>query len=128
MRIRLTIIFFTFFCSLSLLSQEKKTLNIKKTNVEPKIDGILNDSIWKSLSANGNFHMWQPGNVGKVSSQYKTEVKMAYDNTAVYIAAYMFDPNPEEILNQLSQRDEIFVQADRFYIALNTYNDGINET
>ena len=40
----------------------------------------------------------------------------------------MFDPNPDKILRQLSQRDEVFVQADLFYVALNTLNDGINET
>ena len=72
--------------------------------------------------------MWQPGNEGDVTEEYKTEVKIAYDNTAVYVAAYMSDPEPDKILSQFSQRDEVYVQADLFYIALNTYNDGINET
>ncbi len=39
----------------------------------------------------------------------------------------MYDLTPDEIVNQFSQRDEVFVQADHFSIALNTYNDGINE-
>lgn len=72
--------------------------------------------------------MWEPGNEGKVAPEYNTEVKIAYDNTAVYFGVTMADPNPDSILSQFSQRDEVFVQADLFYIALNTYNDGINET
>ena len=72
--------------------------------------------------------MYQPGNEGTVDPNYQTEVKMAYDDKAVYVAAYMFDPDSGNILSQFSQRDEVFVQADNFSIALNTYNDGINET
>ena len=109
-------------------SQEKKSLEATRIDNPPKIDGILDDAVWESLPSYGNFFMFQPGNEGTIPSEYQTEVKMAYDNTAVYFAVYMYDPNPDEILNQFSQRDEVFAQADNFYIALNTYNDGINET
>ena len=46
----------------------------------------------------------------------------------IYIAAYLYDANPDAILKQFSQRDDIFVQADTFAASINTYNDGINET
>ena len=109
-------------------SQEKKEIVANRTNNPPKIDGILNDDLWKSLPAVSDFNMFEPGNEGLISQEYQTLVKMAYDDNAVYIAVYMFDPNPDKILRQLSQRDEVFVQADLFYVALNTLNDGINET
>ncbi len=109
-------------------SQERKTLKATRISNPPKIDGILDDTIWKSLPRYGDFKMYQPGNEGEISEAYKTEVQMVYDDKAVYVAAYMFDPNPDEILSQFSQRDEVFVQTDHFAIALNTYNDGINET
>lgn len=111
-----------------LLAQGKKTIEATRITDAPKIDGILDDAIWKSLPSYGNFFMYEPGNEGVIPEAYKTEVKMAYDDKAVYVAAYMYDPNPETIPSQFSQRDEIFVQADHFSIALNTYNDGINET
>ena len=63
-----------------------------------------------------------------ISNKYKTEVQLIYDDNAIYIAVSMLDPDPDTILRQLSQRDEVFVQADLFYVALNTLNDGINET
>ncbi len=116
------------FYSVCSLAQEKKTIEATRITTTPKIDGILDDAIWETLPAYSDFYMYQPGNEGTIDPAYKTEVKMAYDNKAVYFAAYMFDPNPEQILSQFSQRDEVFVQADQFYVALNTYNDGINET
>jgi hypothetical protein len=118
-----------FFLSITpFFSQERKTLQATRISNPPKIDGILDDVVWKSLPVYGDFKMYQPGNEGEISPAYKTEVQMAYDDKAVYVAAYMYDPDSAGILSQFSQRDEVFVQADNFVIALNTYNDGINET
>ncbi len=115
------------FCSF-VLGQTKKNLEATRITTPPKIDGILDDSIWDELPTYGDFKMFQPGNDGEVDPEYQSEVKFAYDNNAVYIAAYMYHPNPAAILKQFSQRDEVNVQADRLTVALNTYNDGINET
>ena len=123
----LTYLFLILF-SFAAISQEKKNIEAVRIDTPPKIDGVLDDEIWKSLPIASDFNMFEPGNEGTITSDYQTEVKIAYDDKAVYIAASMFDPNPDEILSQLSQRDEVFVQADLFYIALNTLNDGINET
>jgi hypothetical protein len=111
-----------------LFSQDKKTLIATRITTSPKIDGILDDTIWQNIPANGDFYMFEPSNDGLAPSERKTEVKMAYNNKAVYIAAYLYDSKPDEIASQFSQRDEVFVQADVFTVALNTYNDGINET
>ena len=119
---------FLILISFTALSQEKKSIVAVRIDTPPKIDGVLDDEIWESLPIATDFNMFEPGNEGTITSEYQTEVKIAYDDKAVYIAAYMFDPNPDEILSQLSQRDEVFVQADLFYVALNTLNDGINET
>jgi Domain of unknown function (DUF5916) len=116
------------FVATSFYSQEKKTLEATRISNPPKINGILNDEVWQKIPTYGDFRMYQPGNEGEVAAEYRTEVKMAYDDKAVYFAAYMYDPDPGGILSQFSQRDEIFVQADNFSVALNTYNDGINET
>ncbi|CAI8253384.1 MAG: Uncharacterised protein [Flavobacteriaceae bacterium] len=72
--------------------------------------------------------MLEPGTQGAIDVAYQTKVQLAYDDSAVYIAAYMDDPNPESIASQFSQRDDLSAQADFIAVALNTYNDGINET
>src|SRR5207249_4794521 len=63
-------------------------------------------------------------NPGKPSFQ-RTEVKTIYDNSAVYVAAMMYDTSPDSILHELSQRDNM-PNADRFILLLDTYNDDIN--
>lgn len=112
---------------LSVFAQTKE-LTATRITTPPKIDGVLDDAIWGQLTAYGDFHMFEPGNEGVISEDLRTEVKMAYDDKAVYIAAYLYDPEPDLIPSQFSQRDEVFAQADNFVVALNTYNDGINET
>ena len=124
-KLALLLLLFPLF---SLGQQERKNLQATRISNPPKIDGIPDDAIWQELPSFNDFNMYEPGNEGTVPPEYQTEVKFAYDDNFVYVAAYMYDPNPETILNQFSQRDEVFVQADVFTIALNTYNDGINET
>ena len=117
-----------FLIASTLMAQGKKRIEATRISNAPKIDGVLDDSIWQTLPVYGNFYMYEPSNEGTIPENYKTEVKLAYDDKAVYVAAYMFDPNAETIPSQFSQRDDVFVQADFFSIAVNTYNDGVNET
>ncbi|AXT59407.1 hydrolase [Aquimarina sp. AD10] len=123
-----TSILFSLVFTIYSFAQEKKNINAKRIDTPPKIDGILDDTVWQSVESSGDFNMWQPGNEGEISKELQTEVKMVYDDKAIYFAAYLHDNEPDKVLRQFSQRDNIFVQADFFSIAINTYNDGINET
>jgi hypothetical protein len=120
--------YLALFLSVYSIAQNRKTLEAVKIDQPPNIDGVLDDAIWQTLPKYGDFNMFEPGNEGTIAEAYSTQVQMAYDDEAVYVAAYMKHPNPSQMLKQFSQRDEVFVQADYFAIALNTYNDGINET
>ena len=111
-----------------LFSQQEKTLTATRISEAPKIDGVLDDIVWNNLPYYGDFNMLEPGTQGDIPLGYQTKVQLAYDDTAVYIAAYMEDPNPGSIASQFSQRDDVRAQADFIAVALNTYNDGINET
>ena len=124
------LLFFSFLlCTLVSFGQEsEKTLQAHRIIEAPKIDGILDDKVWSNITPSSDFNMFEPGNEGVIPENKKTEVKMAYDDKAIYVAAYLYHPNPETIASQFSQRDEVFVQADNFVVALNTYDDGINET
>ncbi len=126
--LKLLVSLFLFFVVCNVAAQDKKQITAIRISDPPKIDGRLDDPVWKEIEASNNFYMWQPGNEGNIPENRKTEVKIAYDDKAVYVAAYMYDPEPDKIASQFSQRDNIFVQADHFMVALNTYNDGINET
>ncbi|WP_109434891.1 MULTISPECIES: DUF5916 domain-containing protein [Aquimarina] len=123
-----TCVLVLLFFILHSFAQERKEINAQRISNPPKIDGILDDDVWKTIPANGGFHMWRPGNEGEIPQNLQSEVKMAYDNKAVYFAAYLHDDQVNRMLKQFSQRDNVFVQADFFSIGINTYNDGINET
>lgn len=124
---------FLFVFAISIFSQpsalaQKRELTATRIHTPQKIDGILDDAVWDELTTYSDFQMFEPGNEGVIEEDFRTEIKMAYDDKAVYVAAYLYDPSPDSIASQFSQRDEVFVQADHFMVALNTYDDGINET
>jgi len=123
------VFFFSVLVHTTLLfSQQEKTLTATRISESPKIDGVLDDTVWNNLPYYGDFNMLEPGTQGDIPLGYQTKVQLAYDDTAVYIAAYMEDANPGSIASQFSQRDDVRAQADFIAVALNTYNDGINET
>ncbi len=116
-----------FLCLTSIvLAQDKKTLNIQRTEIAPKIDGVLDDNIWKNTEIATDFVSLQP-EIGKTAPQdERTEVKMAYDDEAIYVAAYLYD-DPSKIMSQLTSRDN-FGQSDFFLLVLNPNNDSQNDT
>jgi len=93
----------------------------------PKIDGNLDESIWKSAPVASDFIMFEPTNGAPEDTRFRTEVRMAYDDEAIYIAATMYDPNPDSILRQVTQRDAHNENCDWFGFFLNPYNDGLSD-
>lgn len=104
----------------------KKQLNIQRAQEPPKIDGVLDDSVWASADEAKGFTQFRPNMNIKDNEENKTVVKMAYDNTALYIAAYLYD-DPTKIAKQLSSRDN-FGSADFFAFIINPNNDAQNDT
>lgn len=85
----------------------------------PKIDGVLDDDAWKNVTATSSFTQSSPTSGLPVKNP--TEVKIIYDNTAIYISAMMYDNACDSICRQLGNRDE-GVNADEFRIVFDTYN------
>lgn len=100
--------------------------NMKASRVEqpPKIDGDLSDACWQNVPVAKDFISYAP-EFGKPETQ-KSNVKVVYDNTAIYIGAYLYDTEPDKIKHQLSQRDASDAIADNFIVGFDTYNDGLN--
>ncbi len=126
MNYRLIIFLVSLFSFSSILAQEKKTLQIERTENPPKIDGVLDDDVWQNAMEAKNFTQFRPA-MGIVETQGEhTIVKMTYDNEAIYIGAYLYD-DPKLIMNQMSSRDS-FGQSDFFLVVLNPNNDAQNDT
>jgi Domain of unknown function (DUF5916)/Carbohydrate family 9 binding domain-like len=110
--------------SLHLFSQEK-VIPAYKIQQAPKIDGVLDDAAWANVPVvTGDFVQNYPS-YGVPASQ-KTKVKIAYDNSAIYVSAYLYD-DPAQIRKQITARDgEQQTDVDYFSVFLDTYNDNQN--
>jgi hypothetical protein len=118
-----------FICIASFLfsfSQTKKSVSTKKTTENISIDAELNETSWKDAEIATDFVSLEPKNGTPIPEEFKTEVKILYSNDAVYIGAKLYDPNPDKILKELVERDEIGT-SDFFGIFINGYNDGQQE-
>jgi len=107
---------------------KRKIYQATRVTTAPEIDGEPFEKFWDAIPTGGDFVMIQPTNGQKERDTHKTEFKIAYDDNALYVAAFLYDNDPESILRQFSQRDQIDVQADVFGFYLNTYNNQINQT
>ena len=114
------------FCLL-LLSfigySQKKVLQTKFISEKIEIDGKLNENIWQTASIAKDFVMFDPDNGKPIPDNKKTEVKVVYDNDAIYIGAMLYDDSPDKILKEITQRDD-FGTSDVFGVFINGYNDG----
>jgi hypothetical protein len=106
--------------------QAPKSYTIKRADSAPKIDGVLDETTWKNADIATDFIQFRPEVGNSLPKEERTIVKMAYDDKAIYVAAYLYD-DPSKIMKQLTSRDN-FGQADFFAIILNPNNDAQNDT
>jgi hypothetical protein len=99
--------------------QEQKTVKAIQVNQSIVLDGILNEKIWQQ-EGYSDFVQSDPHDGAQPTE--KTEVWAAYDEKALYIAARLYDSQPELITRRLGRRDD-FVDSDWFIFAIDPYYD-----
>lgn len=102
-----------------------KKLEAVKTNVAPKIDGDLTDEVWKNIPIATDFIENNPVAGRHEKPEERTEVKIIYDNTAIYVGARMYETSADRVARELTTRDRI-ANDDFFGLILDTYLDGLN--
>lgn len=102
---------------------QKKVLQTKFISEKIEIDGKLNENSWQTAAIASDFIMLDPDNGKVIPENKKTEVKVLYDNDAIYVGAIMYDENPDKILREITQRDN-FGTSDLFGVFINGFNDG----
>ena len=123
MKIKLLFYIIIFYCSNNIYSQaiNKKVAQAIRIDNHISIDGKLNEEEWKNAEIADDFIMFYPNNGAKENPDKKTEVKILYDNDAVYVGAIMYD-NPENVLKEIKLRDQ-FGTSDYFGVFFNGFND-----
>ena len=86
---------------------------------EIEVDGLLDEAAWAEVTPITSFTQRDP-NQGQPATQ-RTEVRIAYDDEAIYIGARMYDDEPQNIVGRLARRDSdtgsdfILVSFDPFH-------------
>lgn len=103
----------------------RRSLPAQRVSIAPRIDGTMKDSLWLKAEPAEGFFQYEPHNDRQASQQ--TQVRVLYDDYAIYIGAIMLDPSPDSILTELGLRDaNDRLNADQFWVDINPFNDGIN--
>ena len=124
MLLRRLITLFLLLLVCELVISQTKSLQAVKISSPPIIDGLLNDAAWQNVVPAVDFIQRFP-NYGLPASQ-RTEVRIIYDNTAMYVGAYLYD-DPTLIRKQITARDEEQQKdLDYFSVFFDTYNDHQN--
>lgn len=85
------------------------------------VDGRLDESVWKRAPAAEGFSQREPQEGARATE--RTEVRFAYDDSALYVAARLHDQNPRGIVRRLGRRDA-WLDADIFVVYVDGYKDG----
>lgn len=101
----------------------QQTITALRTEEKILIDGEISETSWGKAIPIQDFVQFRP-HPGNSSSQ-QTEVRVMYDDQALYVSAICYD-NPEHVSKILSQRDDFNANVDNFQIILDTYNDDQN--
>jgi len=118
--------FFSFLllCFLVQTSQAQSIKRMYTTRVStpPQIDGLLSDKVWtKARPASGFVEFFPtPGD----DAAQDTEVRVLYDDKAIYISAILNEKDISRVAKELSVRDDILLQSDIFEVFIDPYGTG----
>ncbi|MEP6590472.1 MAG: DUF5916 domain-containing protein [Gemmatimonadota bacterium] len=101
-------------------SSPKSTRATRLSGPAPQIDGLLDDPAWAAAPVISDFVQKDPDE-GKAPTVV-TQVRLLYDNDALYVAARMLRPDAKAIRRSISRRDSES-DAEVFLVSLDPYHD-----
>lgn len=84
------------------------------------LDGVLAESGWATAAPVSEFTQREPDEGAPATE--RTEVRVLYDDNALYIGVRLYDTSPDSIQAQLARRDRLS-SSDRFLVFLDCYHD-----
>jgi hypothetical protein len=100
-------------------------INPPRIITPPRIDGVLDDEVWRQAYVVSDFIQRLPRE-GAIPTE-KTEIKLLYTTTALYVGFRAYDTRPEKIVSTVFKRDDFdLVQNDQLAFAIDSYNDERN--
>ncbi|RYD80800.1 MAG: hypothetical protein EOP55_01190 [Sphingobacteriales bacterium] len=115
-----------FVCSFSYAQDpaKQKQLSAVRTVESPKIDGVLDDACWVNVPIATDFFEIRPVPGRVETKDRRTEMKVLYDDVAIYVYARMYD-DKDSVSHELVSRDNIG-NADFISIIVDPFYDKMN--
>ena len=113
-----------------VLAQEGSVPSARRTSASQVAEGTLTAASWRDPATWGlagvitGFVQSEPFE-GSPASE-RTEVRVAFDREAIYVGAWLYDSQPNEIIVGEQRRDANLTRFDAFLLILDTYNDREN--
>ena len=98
-----------------------KVLAVARTAAPPVIDGVLDDAVWESAPSMHDMHQFEP--VDQSEPSERTEVYILYDSDNLYVAARMWDSEPEQITARQMVQGGTLRWDDSFGIYVDPFNN-----
>lgn len=112
--VSLFVVIFSLLCANSAEAGfQAKRIDAKQA---VKVDGRLDESMWQQAVPHDTFYQTQPTDRRK--AHLKTEVRILFDQTAMYVGIKAFDTDPSGIRDSFSRRDRITIDQDFFALYL----------
>ena len=104
-------------------ARPRSTIQAARREGAVLLDGKLDEAAWQKAAAFSDFTEAFP-NPGKAATDVnRTEVRVLYDDDAVYVGVRMFDPHPDSIAAQLARRDANGIYSDWCRVIIDSYHD-----
>ncbi len=114
-------------CGLALTSPasgQDREARAVRIETPPRVDGVLDEPFWADIPPITGFRQRDPVDGAPASEQ--TEVRIAYDEDALYFGFTFFDSEPDRIRRAILHRGGRIDKDDRVVIGLDTYHDRRN--
>lgn len=99
-------------------------MHIHKTSLPVNVDGVMNEPAWLQADVAKDFWMVLPMDTSRAA--VKTEVRMCYDETNIYIIAVCFKKVKGANIVESLHRDFNFQRNDNFIFFMDPFNDQTN--
>ncbi|MFQ6047423.1 MAG: DUF5916 domain-containing protein [Gemmatimonadales bacterium] len=93
-------------------------------SAEIRVDGVLDEAVWRTTEPATGFVQSEPDE-GQPASE-RTEVWVAYDDENLYVAAHLYDSEPDALVVSDIRRDFRIDNQDTFEVILDTFADRRN--
>ncbi len=101
-----------------------RTAQASRVEQAPKLDGTIDDPLWKQATPVSNFRQREPFE-GQTPTE-KTEVRVLYSKREVYFGITCFDSTPKKIVATELRRDVSQELDDYFEIVIDSAHDRRN--